>query len=156
MEDPTPPPKVTAEPTQRIETRAPDEETMGSLAARIAIGLAGLGLVIGFFLPWIRVGDLVSMSGLSMALTGGDAIKELSGFRLILLIVPLSGLALIASAIRGWSVAWVGMVSGFLIFASALFTLIRVFLDSTGAGMWVVAISALVAVGVGFVAYRRR
>jgi len=155
MEESPPPTQATAEPTRRIATDESSEESAGALLARIVIGLAGLGLLIGFFLPWIRLGDLVSMSGLSMALTGGEAVKELSGFRLILLIVPVAGLALLASAIRGWAYAWVALASGILIFAAALFTLIRVFLDSTGAGMWVVAISALVAVAVGFFAYRR-
>jgi hypothetical protein len=155
MSEPLPPPKATAEPTERIVASLSDQESAGALIARIAIGLAGLGLLIGFFLPWIRLGELVSMSGLSMALTGGEAVKELSGFRMILLIVPLAGLALIASAIRSWAYAWVALASGILIFVAALFTLIRVFLDSTGAGMWVVAISALTAVAVGFIAYRR-
>jgi hypothetical protein len=149
----TPPPAHSALET----TESSGGAAVASLAARIAVGLAGLGLLVGFFLPWVRLGDVVSLSGLGMALTGGEAIKELSGpFRSILFVVPLAGLALIASAIRDWAVGWAGLAGGLLIVAIGLFTLIRVFLDSTGAGMWVVALSALVATAVGVIAYRNR
>ena len=132
--------------------------TLVTMVARVALALAGLGLVVGFFLPWVRIGDVVILSGLTMALTGGEMVQALSGpLRAIVFVVPLAGLIMLATAIRGArAIGLAGLAGGLLVFATGVITLIRAFLDSTGAGMWVVVLSALTATAVGFVVYRRR
>ena len=149
---PAPGPRAVDQP------RRSGEASIATMAARIALAAAGLGLVVGFFLPWIRLGDVLVLSGLGMALTGGEAIEALAGpLRGIVFIVPIAGVAMLAIAIRGArAIAVTGLAGGLLVFASGVITLIRAFLDSTGAGMWVVVISALTAIAVGFFAYRRR
>jgi len=131
---------------------------IATMIMRVALGLAGLGLVVGFFLPWVRLGDVLVLSGLGMSLTSGEVIQTLSGpFRAIVFVVPVAGLVLLATAIRGArAIGAAGLACGLLVFATGALTLIGAFLDSTGAGMWVVVISALTATAVGFVAYRSR
>jgi hypothetical protein len=141
-----------------VQPRRSGDAAIGTMIARVVLALAGLGLVVGFFLPWIRLGEVLTLSGLGMALAGGEAITTLSGpFRAIVFIVPAAGLVMLAIAIRGArAIAVTGLACGLLVFATGVITLIRAFLDSTGAGMWVVVISALTAIAVGFVAYRNR
>ena len=146
------------EPRSVEQPRATGDASIATLAMRIALAAAGLGLVVGFFLPWIRLGDVLTLSGLTMALSGGEAIQTLAGpLRGIVFIVPIAGVIMLASAIRGTrALAMTALACGLLVFASGVITLIRAFLDSTGAGMWVVVISALTATAVGFLAYRHR
>lgn len=124
---------------------------------RAVLGLAGLGLVAGFFMPWVHFGELVSVSGLALAVSSGQAVEGMSGpHGGLILIVPLAGVLLLAGAIRGHrGIAWAALVCGFLIFAVGLYTLVRLFLDSTGAGMWVVAACAVVATAAGILQTRR-
>jgi hypothetical protein len=140
------------------QPRRSGEAAIATMMARSVLAIAGLGLVVGFFLPWIRLGDVLTLSGLGMALTGGEAIETLAGpLRGVVLIVPIAGLVMLATAIRGSrAIGVTGLACGLLVFASGVLTLIRAFLDSTGAGMWVVVISAITATAVGFFAYRRR
>lgn len=124
---------------------------------RIGLGAAGLGLVAGFFLPWVRVGQLVTINGLGLAVTGGDVADQMSGpHRGLILVVPVAGIALLVGAVRGSrGLAWGGLLSGFLIFAVGLYTLVLLFLESTGAGMWMVAASAVGASAIGLAHFRR-
>jgi hypothetical protein len=128
------------------------------LLTRLLLGVSGVGLVVGFFLPWVELGGVMSLSGLGLMLSSGDAIEQMSGpHQAMLFVVPLSGLVLLGAAIRGYrGIAWAGLVCGFAIFTVGLYTLIRIFLDTTGVGMWVVASAAIICTAVGIVAYRRR
>ena len=47
-------------PTQSWSAQAGDQ------ALRLVVSLAGLGLLVGFFLPWLRFGDVAAVSGLSL------------------------------------------------------------------------------------------
>ena len=134
------------------------DAAIATMIARIALALAGLGLVVGFFLPWVRLGDVLVLSGLGMALTGGEAIQALAGpLSAIVFIVPIAGLVMLAIAIRGArAIAVTGLACGLLVVATGVITLVCAFLDSTGSGMWVVVISALTAIAVGFITYRNR
>ena len=129
----------------KLATAAP------TAATRVALGAAGVGLVVGFFLPWFNLGTLMSVSGFGLVVSSGAAVEGLSGpHRALLFVVPFSGLALLATAVRGPRVAtWVALASGVFILAYGLYTLLRLFFDATGAGMWLVVGSALLALGVG-------
>ena len=150
-------PKEDESPKGDIAPKKPTREAPPMLL-RIGLGIVGLGLFIGFFLPWVHLGDVVSLSGLGLAIAGGDAANEMSGpNRALILIVPVAGILLFAGAIRGTrGLAWAGMAAGFSIFMVGLYTLIRVFLDSTGAGMWFVTGSAVGGILIGLVYSRVR
>ncbi len=124
---------------------------------RLLLGSAGLGLLTGFFMPWIHMGNLVVVSGFSMVTSSGQAVEILSGpHRALLLIIPVSGLALLGSAMSSHRLtAWVAMFTGGLLISYGLYMLIRMFFETAGLGMWVVAVSALVALGAGLVGYGR-
>jgi len=126
-------------------------------AIRFFLGAAGFGLLIGFFMPWIHMGDLVVISGFSLVASSGQSIDIMSGpHRGLLFIVPLSAIALIASAISGHRLtAWVAILAGGLLISFGLYTLIRMFFSTTGIGMWLVTVSALAAFGAGLVGYGR-
>jgi hypothetical protein len=125
--------------------------------SRVLLGATGAGLLLGFFLPWVKLGTMVSLSGLNLALTGGQAIESLSGpFGLIVFVVPLAGVALLFGAVRGYRrLEWLGLVSGCIIFGVGIFTLVRVFLGSTGMGMWLVAAASMAAIMIGTLSQRR-
>lgn len=112
--------------------------------------------MVGFFMPWIKLGEMVSVSGFGLVLTGGDVVEQLSApSRGLIFSIPLIGLALLATSIKGFrALSWAGLASGILILLVGLYTLISFFLDSTGVGMWLVTAAALVALGTGGLAVR--
>jgi hypothetical protein len=133
-----------------------DKPAAAPIWLRIVQGLAATGLIVGFFMPWITLGELVSLSGFSMVLTGGEAVERLSApSRGLIFSIPLIGLALLATSLKGFrGLAWTGMATGILIVLVGLYTLISAFLDSTGMGMWLVSGSAMLALGTGALALR--
>jgi len=118
---------------------------------------AGAGLVAGFFMPWLKLGDVASMSGLSLAVSSGSMVDVLAGpARAMLFFVPISGVAMMACAVLGpVAAARAALVSGALIMLFGFYTLMTVFIDTTGLGTWVVVASALGAAAVGLAARGR-
>lgn len=123
---------------------------MGQLL-RALVFVGGLGLVVGFFLPWLRFGEFAAVSGLSLMVSSGQAVDALAGpARGLLVLIPVSGGALIAASVFGPRLAVLAaLVGGIVVLAFGFFTLARVFLETMGAGMWVVVASALLAAGAG-------
>lgn len=130
----------------------------GDQALRGVVSLAGLGLLVGFFLPWLRFGQVAAVSGLSLMVSSGQAVDALAGpSRGLLILIPACGAGLIACSAFGPRLSVVaGLTAGIAIFGVGLFTLARVFLETMGSGMWVVAGSALLAVGAGIAGILRR
>lgn len=124
---------------------------------RALVFLSGLGLLLGFFLPWIRFGQFASVSGLSLLVSSGQAVDALAGpARGMLILIPVSGGTLVAASVFGPRLAVVvSLVGGIVVLAFGLFTLARVFLETMGAGMWVVVASALLAAGAGVAGFAR-
>lgn len=116
--------------------------------------IAGAGLLVGFFLPWLRFADVAKFSGLSLMVSGGSAVEALTGpARGMLIIIPVCGAVLVASAVFAPRLAGLAsLVSGLAILGFGLFTLARMFIATVGLGMWLVVVSSLVAAGVGAVA----
>lgn len=139
-------------------TTSSDSPTQSNLVVRVLCFLAGLGLLLGFFLPWFRLADLAVVSGISLMLTSGAMVEALTGpSRGMLILIPVCGAALVATSVfvpRASAVAALG--SGAVILLFGLFTLARVFLQTVGAGMWLVVASSLLAAGVGVAAFARR
>lgn len=113
--------------------------------------LCGIGLIVGFFLPWMHMGSMASLSGLALLVAQGEAVDLLSGpYRLMLLEVPLFGVSMIAGAVflRRWG-AWLAVISSVIILLSGVLTLVSVFIDVAGGGMWVVTLCVLLSLAVG-------
>ncbi len=149
-------------PTARGETHPQllGRTRFGSLLLRAALLAAGIGLIVGFFLPWLQLGTMASMSGFSLMVTGGDAVKAISGpHRVLLVLVPVSGAVLCAAAIYSGQMAriaaWAALLTGAAVTAAGLIAPLLVFLDTTGSGVWMVALSALLALAVGLFSVTR-
>ena len=123
------------------------------MLTRILCAVAGLGILVGFFLPWVVLGRLAAVSGFGLVLTSGELVDMIAGWhRLMLFAVPVLGAALLASAIfRPGIVTWVAALSGLSLLLFGLVTLVSLFVSTTGAGMWVVVGSCLLALSVGLI-----
>jgi hypothetical protein len=125
---------------------------------RGAFVLAGAGLLIGFFLPWVKLGALVSVSGFGLVFAEGDVVSMISGSnRFLLFAIPLLAVTLMVLGVLGQKAAsWVGAAGGVAVLGYAVYTVLSLFLASTGIGMWLVAASTLVALSLGFIDLGRR
>lgn len=123
----------------------------GSLAARAGLVVAGLCMVAGFFMPWLKLGGLASISGFGLMSTEGEVVELLSGFnRFLLFAVPTLGVLLIAGGVTGHrAAAWLALVTGAVVIGDGLVTLMVLFLSTTGSGMWLVILGAFVALAIG-------
>jgi hypothetical protein len=135
---------------------ASERERLG-FVERVLFGGCGAALLIGFFMPWFKVGALLSVSGLSLLVSSGEMVGLLSGSnRFLLVIVPLLGAALLGGSVLGSRATRLGAVAGAGLFLlGGLFLTIRLFLSSTGTGMWLVVLSALLALSVGLISIGR-
>lgn len=123
----------------------------GGGTLRVVVFLAGIGLLVGFFMPWLRFGQFAAVSGLSLMVSSGEAVDALAGpSRGMLILIPASGAALLGASVFGPRVAGMAALgTGIAILGLGLFTLARLFLETMGSGMLVVVGSALLAVGAG-------
>jgi hypothetical protein len=128
------------------------------LVLRIVLGTAGLCLVVGFFFPWIKIGDLANISGLDLAISDNIVIRQAIGAstRWVLLAVPVLGLALTAIGYLGfkWS-GLVGVIVGVLVVGYGIFILAYLFFQLTAPGLWIVLVGALAAFFTGLVTVLR-
>lgn len=126
-------------------------EQAGDQALRAVVLLAGLGLLVGFFLPWLHFGEVAAVSGLSLMVSSGSAVDALAGPASgLLIMIPACGAGLIACSAYGPRASVIAaLVAGIAILGFGVVTLARVFLQTMGSGMWIVAGSSLLAVGAG-------
>ena len=115
---------------------------------RVLAGLAGLALVIGFFLPWRQATTLDPVS-----VTGFDVITKglmAAGTRLAVGAVPLCGLALLAAAYVGRRASQLlSLVAGLALLLVGTWQVLSYLALSIGVGLWVVAGASLVAMLAG-------
>jgi hypothetical protein len=128
------------------------------MALRIVLGTAGLLLVVGFFLPWVQIGDNPQISGLSLVIDDTPDIRNTIGEtqRWILLVVPAFGVALTAIGFMGfrWS-GPVGAVLGLLLLGYGAVTTVIIFFQSTRVGLWLIVAGAFLALGSGVLVWVR-
>ncbi len=129
-----------------------------SLPVRAVFVICGLALLIGFFMPWFKLGNLLQVSGLGLVFTQGEAVGMLSGPNKFLLVaVPVLGVLLVVGAGFGLRVTpWVAVVGACIILLYGLFTVMQLFVSSTGFGMWLVIIASIAALGIGLFGVGRR
>ena len=132
--------------------------TLSSLFARALLALAGIGFLVGFFLPWFRLGTTASVSGLGLLVTDGEIVELVTGpDRILLFAVPLLGVGVTVGAIAGHRIGvWLALIAGVLVLGGGLYTLINLFVSTTGPGMWLVVASALTSLVVGVLALASR
>ncbi|HTQ02727.1 MAG TPA: hypothetical protein VMI54_02680 [Polyangiaceae bacterium] len=104
------------------------------------------------------MGAFLSLSGFGLVFTNGQMVGLLAGAnRTLLIAVPLLGVALLIGSVWGLRVtSWVAALGSFAILAFAFYSVMRVFLASTGLGMWFVVLATFVALGTGVFGVGRR
>jgi hypothetical protein len=127
------------------------------IVERVFFGVCGGLLLIGFFMPWFVAGTMISMSGLGLVFASGEVVGMLAGAnRFLLVVVPLLGVLLLGGSILGKRVTrWLAVGGSGLILLFGFVILVRFFISSTGLGMWLVIISALLGLSIGLVAIGR-
>ena len=129
-----------------------------SIPVRAVFVVCGLLLLVGFFMPWFKLGNLLQVSGMGLVFTQGEAVGMLSGAnRFLLVAVPLLGLLLVVGAGFGLRITpWVAVIGACVILLYGLFTVMQLFVSSTGVGMWLVILASLTALGIGLFGVGRR
>jgi hypothetical protein len=127
------------------------------LIERGLFGVCGALLLIGFFLPWFAAGAVISISGLGLVFASGEVVGMLSGSnRFLLIAVPVLGVLLLGGSILGHRVTrWLAVGGSGVLLLFGLFLLVRMFISTTGLGMWLVILSALLALSVGLLSVGR-
>jgi hypothetical protein len=124
---------------------------------RVLFGACGVALLLGFFMPWFKIGALLTVSGLSLLLSSGEMVGMLSGSnRFMLVIVPLLGLALLGGTVLGSrATRFIAVAGSALFILGGMFVTLRLFLSTTGTGMWLVLLATLLALCVGLITVGR-
>ena len=127
------------------------------IVERVLFGLCGALLLVGFFLPWFVAGSMLTMSGLGLVFASGDMVGMLAGAnRFLLVAVPLIGAVLLGGSILAHRVTrWLAVGGSGLILLFGFVILVRFFLSSTGLGMWLVIVAALLGLSIGLVGVGR-
>ncbi len=114
-------------------------------------------LVAGFFLPWLSAGTTLELSGMGLVFAGGDVVAAVSGSgRFLVFLVPLLGVALVGGAAFGhrWT-PWLAAGGASTLLLFGLVHVLTLFLSSTGIGMWLVVLSAFLALVFGMLSIGR-
>ena len=127
------------------------------MVERVLFGVCGALLLVGFFLPWFIAGTMISLSGLGLVFASGEVVGMLAGAnRFLLIAVPLLGALLLGGSILGKRVTrWLAVVGSGLILLFGFIILVRFFISSTGLGMWLVILAALLGMSIGLVGVGR-
>lgn len=142
------------------------------LILRIALGAAGLLLLVGFFLPWVGIQsrpraeaptevqrDLMNYSGFELASSDDDFVRAAAGSdtqRNLLWLIPVFGLALTAVGFLGfrWS-GPLGALLGVLLVGYGAVTVVIIFFQNTRLGLWLILGGAFLAVAAGAISTLR-
>ena len=130
------------------------------MVLRVILGLAGLLLIVGFFLPWLKLADEGgTVSGIDLVMANGEVARALVGDgaqRWILLLIPGFGAAL--SAVGFMGIRYSGQISaglGVLIVGYGMVTLVIFFFQRTDYGLWLILGGSFIAVTAGAVTFAR-
>lgn len=164
--DEAPPPKGKTAEAPEAKPGAPH------LLLRVALGAAGLLLLVGFFLPWVKIESrpsasapveaqrtLMEYSGFQLASSDDDLLRAAAGTdtqRNLLWLIPVFGLAMTAIGFLGFR--WSGPVAailGVLLIGYGAVTVVIIFFQNTALGLWLILGGAFLAVASGAFSWAR-
>lgn len=135
---------------------------------RILLGTAGLLLVIGFFLPWLRLeipaavgvpAEIKMISGVELVWSEEPLVRAMAGDetqRYLLLFIPAFGLLMTAVGFLGFR--WSGVVAavmGLTLVGYGIVMFAIFFFQKTGLGLWLILGGAFLSVSAGVVSFLR-
>ncbi len=104
----------------------------------------GIAAVVAFFLPFLDIGGLISASGWDVLTSEGLPWTT----RLVLLALPVGGLALIVAGATGSKNARLfGLAFGGGVYGYLGYQVVKAFFATTGIGLWITLAAAAVALG---------
>lgn len=117
-----------------------------NMLMRALMGFSGLSLLVGFFLPWVRIperpGDGEGAAAIAAHMASGLDLLSEAGIggapAALLLVVPILGTLLSAAAFMGFRWAGhvaIGVAASLLLFG--LWVVLRLFVEHTDLGLWV-------------------
>lgn len=116
---------------------------MDPKTTRTLTAIAGAALFLGFFLPWVDIGFGPTISGYTVARASNSA----SMFSAMMWLIPLGGLAMVATAVTGSKHArMVSVLVGLGLVGYAAVKTVYAFFATTGFGLWVVIAASLGAI----------
>jgi hypothetical protein len=120
--------------------------------SQLWMGVAGLALVFGFFMPWIDILGLIDASGWDLVRDDHLAL----GTRAVIGLCPVAGVALALAAFgKKPSAGWIAVASGAGVLGYTSFKLAYAFAKVTGWGLWLVLAAGGVSLILGLAARRR-
>ncbi len=115
-------------------------------SGRLLIGIAGLTLLVGFFLPWIDVGS----SMIRVQVSGFNAVRAsntFGGLEAMMIAVPIAGLAMMIGAFASTRAARIAsLVAGLTLGGFTGWKIVSTFFAVTGWGLWLVIAAGMCAV----------
>jgi hypothetical protein len=112
----------------------------------LIVGILGVALAVGFFLPWIDGGGHFTLSGWFFVKSSYVAWHT----RLALGLLPLAGAAMaVAGFTNSPTAPALGSITGLGVLGYMFFRLAWGFVKTTGFGLWIVLAAAVVAIIVG-------
>ena len=116
------------------------------------MGVAGLALVFGFFMPWIDILGLVNASGWDLVRDDHLGL----GTRAVIGLCPVAGGALAFAAFnKSENAAWIALASGLGVLGYTGFKVAYAFTKITGWGLWLVLAAGGVSLVLGLATKRR-
>jgi hypothetical protein len=155
------PAKTAAEPPKEDATEAEAPETPAQrpphIVMRALLGFAGLSLLVGFFLPWVRIPGALDGSTEARFQNGLDLLQahDVQGTSSwIVLVVPILGALLSAASFMGFRyAAQTAIVVSVSMLAYGLYVLASMFMQFTAYGLWTVAGGTFIILLLGIAAY---
>lgn len=121
--------------------------------ANVALVVAGIASVVAFFLPFLDLGGIATASGWEILVA--DHVELTT--RLALLALPIGGLALLgAAAAKSDKARLVGVAFGLGVYGFLGVQMVRLFLATTGVGLWVTLAAAATAFVAGVMGAKKR
>jgi hypothetical protein len=120
------------------------------LGLRALVGFSGLSLLVGFFLPWFRLDATADEYASGLTLMTGESVGGTPP--MLLVAVPILGVLISAAAFMGFRWTAHGAIGvAALLMAYGLWVLLRLFVEHTALGLWVVVGGAFITLLLGVV-----
>lgn len=135
------------------------EKVRPHVLLRVLLVVAGGLLIAGFFFfPWLKL-ETGEVSGLQLIIERNPDIRALIGDDAqvwLLGLVPAFGVALIGVGASGFRHSGIiAAILGVLLIGASMVTMVILFFQVTGLGLWLSLLGAFIAIGAGSIGFAR-